>query len=202
LLNQSPYSRLTTGLYSVLLLAALACSVYSLGRNVRTAEAADETPSAGSDNSASEDPSDSKGESVIPSEDSMVKSEEVKPEKPLSVTPAIISIPIHDNADEAGFQEYRATAYCLRGPTAMGHPAKVGMIAADPRVLPLGTLVHIRAGSYTGVYKVVDTGGRMRGRIVDIFVSNRTEAVKFGRRPIKLKVIGRGNSQNVEAVKQ
>jgi rare lipoprotein A len=200
LLNQSPYSRLTTGLYSVLLLAALACSVYSLGRNVRTAEAADETPSAFSGDSASEDPSDSKGESIIPSEDSMVKPEEVKPEKPLSVTPAIISIPIRD--DEAGFQEYRATAYCLRGPTAMGHPAKVGMIAADPRVLPLGTMVHIRAGSYTGVYKVVDTGGRMRGRIVDIFVSNRNEALKFGRRPIKLKVIGRGNSQNIEAVKQ
>src|SRR6185369_13454071 len=46
--------------------------------------------------------------------------------------------------------DFDATAYCLKGRTASGMDAKPGMIAADPRVLPLGTIVHLRSGSYTG----------------------------------------------------
>src|SRR6267143_3719180 len=42
--------------------------------------------------------------------------------------------------------DFHATAYCLKGRTASGVDTRPGMIAADPRVLPLGTVVHIRAG--------------------------------------------------------
>ena len=65
------------------------------------------------------------------------------------------------------------------------------MIAADPRVLPLGTVVHIRAGSYTGTYTVTDTGSRIKGRIVDVYVPTYKEAKQFGRRQVKIKVISR-----------
>ena len=66
------------------------------------------------------------------------------------------------DASDADFEDFHATAYCLQGRTASGEQVKSGIIAADPRVLPLGTIVHIRAGRYTGTYRVMDTGGRSR----------------------------------------
>jgi 3D (Asp-Asp-Asp) domain-containing protein len=102
--------------------------------------------------------------------------------------------------------EFHATAYCLKGRTASGILAQPGVIAADPRVLPLGTVVHLRAGSYTGTYTVADTGGKIKGRRVDVFVHTRREAMQFGRRPVKIKIIGRGSrksertSRNLEAL--
>ena len=81
------------------------------------------------------------------------------------------------NADPADFH---ATAYCLKGRTASGEFTRPGVIAADPRVLPLGTVVHIRAGRYTGQYTVLDTGARIKGRTIDIYFSSYKEAVAFG----------------------
>lgn len=86
--------------------------------------------------------------------------------------------------------DFDATAYCLKGRTASGMDAQPGMIAADPRVLPLGTIVHLRSGSYTGTYRVMDTGGRIRGRRVDVYVASHKEAVQFGRRQVKIKILG------------
>src|SRR5215471_16425526 len=57
---------------------------------------------------------------------------------------------------------YMATAYSLRGRTASGSAATQGIIAADPRVLPIGSRVRIEAGSYSGEYLVADTGGAVR----------------------------------------
>jgi 3D (Asp-Asp-Asp) domain-containing protein len=90
--------------------------------------------------------------------------------------------------------EFDATAYSLAGPTASGLTARKGMIAADPRILPLGTVVRIRAGNYSGTYCVMDTGGRIRGRKIDIFVPNRREALGFGRRSVRLKILGRAST--------
>lgn len=91
--------------------------------------------------------------------------------------------------------DFDATAYCLKGRTASGMDAKPGMIAADPRVLPLGTIVHLRSGSYTGTYRVMDTGGRIRGRRVDVYVASHKEAVQFGRRQVKIKVLGNNSTK-------
>ena len=54
---------------------------------------------------------------------------------------------------------YVATAYSLRGRTASGRPVAKGLIAADPRHLPLGSRVRLEAGAYSGEYLVADTGG-------------------------------------------
>jgi 3D (Asp-Asp-Asp) domain-containing protein len=88
-------------------------------------------------------------------------------------------------------QSFTATAYSLRGRTASGKVVSRGLIAADHRVLPLGTRVRIDAGSYSGEYLVADTGGAVRGRKIDIWVPNTGEAMKFGRRAIKLTVLTR-----------
>jgi 3D (Asp-Asp-Asp) domain-containing protein len=97
--------------------------------------------------------------------------------------------------------DFNATAYCLKGRTASGVDARPGMIAADPRVLPLGTVVHLRSGSYTGTYKVMDTGGRIRGRRVDVYVATHREAIRFGRRQVKIKVLGHGPAKTDRASK-
>jgi 3D (Asp-Asp-Asp) domain-containing protein len=91
--------------------------------------------------------------------------------------------------------DFHATAYCLKGRTASGINTRSGVIAADPRVLPLGTVVHLRAGRYTGTYTVMDTGGLIKGRRVDVYVPTYKEAVEFGRRQVKIKVIGRNSTK-------
>jgi 3D (Asp-Asp-Asp) domain-containing protein len=97
--------------------------------------------------------------------------------------------------------DFHATAYCLKGRTASGINTRPGMIAADPSVLPLGTVVHLRAGRYTGTYTVMDTGGRIKGRRVDVYVPTHREALEFGRRQVKIKVIGRGSAKGDRARK-
>ena len=86
---------------------------------------------------------------------------------------------------------FTATAYSLRGRTATGAGVRRGIIAADRRVLPLGTRVRLEAGSYSGEYIVADTGGAVRGRKIDIWVPATSEAMRFGRRPVKLTVLTR-----------
>ena len=80
---------------------------------------------------------------------------------------------------------YTATAYCLKGRTASGEKVRQGIIAADPRVLPLGTLVHI-AG--LGEYVVKDTGRLIKGRIIDIWMPTCKAARTWGRRKVELTV--------------
>jgi 3D (Asp-Asp-Asp) domain-containing protein len=87
---------------------------------------------------------------------------------------------------------YNATAYCLRGRTANGGSVRRGIVAADPRVLPLGTRIYLNAGSYSGNYIVADTGGAVRGRKLDIWVPNCSEAMRFGRRSVSVNILGRG----------
>ena len=85
---------------------------------------------------------------------------------------------------------FTATAYCLQGRTALGHGVRRGIIAADPRVLRLGSRVNLGAGAYSGQYLVSDTGGAVRGRRIDIWVPSCAEARRFGRRTVTIGVLG------------
>lgn len=85
---------------------------------------------------------------------------------------------------------FTATAYCLKGRTALGHGVRRGIIAADPRVLRLGSRVNLGGGAYSGQYLVSDTGGRIKGRRIDIWVPSCSEARRFGRRTVSLGVLG------------
>ena len=87
---------------------------------------------------------------------------------------------------------YVATAYSLRGRTASGRPVAKGLIAADPRHLPLGSRVRLEAGAYSGEYLVADTGTLVRGKRIDIWTPTSREAMRFGRRTVKLTVLSYG----------
>ena len=112
---------------------------------------------------------------------------------PLSETKAAIDKTETGAETSATFPAFTftATAYSLRGRTATGAGVRRGIIAADRRVLPLGTLVRLEAGSYSGEYVVADTGGAVRGRRIDIWVPQTSEAMRFGRRPVRLTVLTR-----------
>jgi 3D (Asp-Asp-Asp) domain-containing protein len=84
---------------------------------------------------------------------------------------------------------FSATAYSLYGRTASGTHVRKGVIAADRRVLPIGTRVKIESGNYTGEYEVCDTGSAVRGKRIDVWVPSTREAMKFGRRNVKLTVL-------------
>ena len=92
-------------------------------------------------------------------------------------------------------QSYIATAYSLRGRTASGRLVAKGLIAADPSVLPLGSRVRLDAGAYSGEYLVADTGGAVKGRHIDIWIPTSREAMRFGRRSVKLTVLSLGASR-------
>jgi 3D (Asp-Asp-Asp) domain-containing protein len=81
-------------------------------------------------------------------------------------------------------ETFTATAYTLRGKTASGTLVALGTVAADPRVLPMGTQIRVDASgtSHDGVYIVRDTG--VRGRHIDIWMSSSARARAFGRQKV------------------
>jgi 3D (Asp-Asp-Asp) domain-containing protein len=98
-------------------------------------------------------------------------------------------------------EKYTATAYSLAGRTASGATVRRGFIAADHRVLPLGSRVRIDAGNYSGEYLVADRGSAVRGRLIDIWVPSTREAMRFGRRPVRLTVLSFGSRPAARATK-
>lgn len=100
------------------------------------------------------------------------------------------------DADLGSPMTFHATAYALKGRTRTGTSVRRGVVAADPRVLPLGSVVQIKAGKYTGVYTVHDTGGRIKGNIIDVWVPSNHEARQFGRRRVQLSVLKMGPSKS------
>ena len=87
-----------------------------------------------------------------------------------------------------------ATAYCHGGRTQSGVPTHTGIVAADPRVLPVGSVVRIIDGPTTGIYTVMDTGSAIKGRRIDVYVPSCARAKRFGRRPVRVVVIRRGSN--------
>jgi 3D (Asp-Asp-Asp) domain-containing protein len=90
---------------------------------------------------------------------------------------------------------FHATAYSLRGITRAGTRVRRGVIAADPRVLPLGSVVHLKAGNYSGLYKVHDTGGSIKGKRIDVWMPSSREARSFGRQNVRLTVLKYGGGR-------
>lgn len=78
--------------------------------------------------------------------------------------------------------EVALTAYCLRGLTRRDHYVRQGIVAADPKVFPLGRYVEIYVGrDYYGRFLVDDTGRVIKGNILDIWTPTCREARLFGR---------------------
>lgn len=90
--------------------------------------------------------------------------------------------------------DFEATAYCRGQTTAAGIKVRAGIAAADPSVLPLGSVIRVTRlpERYQGIYTVLDTGPEIRGREIDVYMWNCDEAVEFGRRQVELTVLRLG----------
>jgi resuscitation-promoting factor RpfB len=84
------------------------------------------------------------------------------------------------------------TAYCsgCSGITATGYNLKANpgakVIAVDPNVIPLGSKVYVEGYGYA---IASDTGGAIRGNKIDVFFSSKSQALSWGRRTVKIRII-------------
>ena len=72
------------------------------------------------------------------------------------------------------------------GITRSGIPVRPGLIAVDPRVIPLGTRIYIEG---RGPALAADTGSAIKGNKIDIYMETHQEALRFGRRKIKIYIL-------------
>lgn len=89
----------------------------------------------------------------------------------------------------ANVSAYCACAKCCgktNGITASGAKAKANHTIAAPSTYKFGTKIEI-AGM--GVYTVEDRGGAIKGNKIDIYFNSHAEALKFGRRNLKIRVV-------------
>jgi 3D (Asp-Asp-Asp) domain-containing protein len=93
-----------------------------------------------------------------------------------------------------GRLDFTATAYCKGTTTASGVNVRTGIAAADPDLLPVGSVVQIDRleERYNGIYTIMDTGPAVQGRHVDIYMWNCNEALALGRRDAKVTVLRLG----------
>lgn len=91
-------------------------------------------------------------------------------------------------------REFIATAYCKGQTTASGVAAQAGVAAADPATLPEGSIVRLDDGpeAHRGIYTVLDTGPKVQGKRLDLYMWSCNEALEFGRRQVTLTVLRRG----------
>jgi 3D (Asp-Asp-Asp) domain-containing protein len=89
---------------------------------------------------------------------------------------------------------FTATAYCKGTTTASGVNVRTGIAAADPELLPVGSVIQIsRLGErYNGIYTIMDTGPAVQGRHIDIYMWNCNEALALGRKDIAINVLRLG----------
>jgi 3D (Asp-Asp-Asp) domain-containing protein len=89
---------------------------------------------------------------------------------------------------------FSATAYCKGNVTASGVAPRTGIAAADPALLPVGSIVQLGSlpARYTGIYTVMDTGPEVRGRELDLYIWSCYEALSFGRRNVLVTVLRLG----------
>ncbi len=89
--------------------------------------------------------------------------------------------------------QFTATAYTVPGKTASGAHTREGVCAADPAVLPLGSRIRVsEAGKYSGEYVVKDSGRKIDGHEIDLYIANDAEARRFGKKQVAVEVLQYG----------
>jgi 3D (Asp-Asp-Asp) domain-containing protein len=80
-----------------------------------------------------------------------------------------------------------AVAYHLPGNTALGVPVRKGVVAVDPKLIPLGTKLHVPG---YGPSLAADVGYAIKGRIIDLWFPSTAKARAWGRRTVTITVYG------------
>ena len=100
-------------------------------------------------------------------------------------------------ARRPGPKKFTALAYSIEGKSADGSKSSKGTVAADPKVLPLGSKIRVSgAGIYSGEYTVVDSGRKVKGNVIDIYMSSDREARKFGKKKVEVEILEKSHPRN------
>jgi peptidoglycan DL-endopeptidase CwlO len=78
-----------------------------------------------------------------------------------------------------------STGYAIVGRTATGMRTAPGVVAVDPSVIPLGTRLTIPG---YGVGIAADTGGAVRGAVIDLWFPSHAQALAWGRRTVTITI--------------
>lgn len=70
--------------------------------------------------------------------------------------------------------------------TASGLRSSFGIIAVDPKVIPMGTLVYVDGYGYA---VAGDTGGLIKGDKIDVFFYSTRDAAKWGVKKVKIYIL-------------
>src|SRR5688572_27008163 len=103
--------------------------------------------------------------------------------------------PVDPTAPAAGARlQFSATAYCKGTTTASGVGVRTGIAASDPAILPVGSVVSVSTDTakYNGVYTIMDTGPKVQGRVLDLYMWSCHEALAFGRKAVQVTVLRLG----------
>ncbi|MGE6402417.1 3D domain-containing protein [Bacillus cereus] len=68
----------------------------------------------------------------------------------------------------------------------IGKNPNIKLIAVDPNVIRLGTQVDVEG---YGVAIAGDTGGAIKGKIIDVLFPTEREAIKWGRKKVKIRIL-------------
>jgi 3D (Asp-Asp-Asp) domain-containing protein len=104
-----------------------------------------------------------------------------------------VTTPVASTGTEAvaPVENYRlrvdAVAYHLPGVTASGLPVGKGVVAVDPKLIPLGTRLFI-PGYGRGI--AADVGVAIKGRLIDVWMPSRAAARRWGRKTVTITVYG------------
>jgi resuscitation-promoting factor RpfB len=84
------------------------------------------------------------------------------------------------------------TAYCqgCSGTTSMGINLRANpsakVIAVDPNIIPLGSKVYVEGYGYA---IAADTGSGINGYEIDVFIPNKSDALRWGRKRVKVRIL-------------
>jgi len=73
------------------------------------------------------------------------------------------------------------------GITASGMKAARGVVAVDPKIIPLGTKLYVEGYGYA---VAGDTGGAIKNNKIDLYYDTHNECIKFGRRTVTVHILG------------
>ncbi|SHK60401.1 3D domain-containing protein [Paramaledivibacter caminithermalis] len=78
------------------------------------------------------------------------------------------------------------------GITRSGTKARPGVVAVDPRVIPLGTKLYVESLDGTkdyGFASAEDTGGAIKGKKIDLFMEDPKAVARYGRRNVRVYIL-------------
>jgi 3D (Asp-Asp-Asp) domain-containing protein len=78
--------------------------------------------------------------------------------------------------------------------TSTGRPARMGMVAVDPRVIPMNSLLYVEGYGWA---VAADTGGVIKGQKIDVCLGSRSDALQWGRRKVRIIVFPRLVTQDL-----